>query len=148
MNYEITEKDKAKLRLIESCKELSTAKQLAVRVGISEKTVRIYLDELRDHVLKVTNTTPWLYLTNPNKTYIPKRKMTAREIRRQKYRESIQAEPEKLPVAKSKTLSTLGGYDYYIPVLGKEVPEKHAGWIGRKESPHIGCGSQAHVDMG
>jgi len=142
---EYTEQDQAKLKIIEACKELADIKQIAKRTGLCEGTVRARLHELEGYVLKVQNLFPSHYIANPKKTFKPKPKPTPLELRRQKY-EATKA-PKVLPVPTCKTLSALSDYAYYAPVPGREVEERHATWIGRREGAHIGNGSCALMEM-
>ena len=147
MSEEYEKKDLTKLKILAAMESLSTNRQICERTGFNEATVRAHVLELKDHVLHVTNVYPMLYMANPAKPFVPKPKMTERERRRKKYLESINKSPDPLPVARSQVLSSLGGYEYYIPVISRTVDEKHPKAPSRRRTPHIGCGSYAHVDM-
>lgn len=145
MSEEYAQKDLTKIKILAAMTELSTAKQICERTGLREATVRSHIEELKDHVLNVTNVYPMLFMANPAKTFTPKPKPSQRDLRRQRYLASVNREPDPLPVATKKVLSSLGGYDYYIPVISRTVDERHPKAPVGKRTPHIGSGSYAHM---
>jgi hypothetical protein len=136
--------DKSRLKILAACEEFSTTEEISERVGIHRATVSQYLSTLGDYVIREVGTRPWKYKRNPDKTFVPSKPLTREEVWRKMLEEKANQEYPLLPQG---PLSFLKPYEYYKPPVGREIEEKHAGWINRKEGSHIGCGSCAHLEM-
>lgn len=129
-----------KLQIIAACSELITAEDIAERIGLSVVTIRNYLNEMKDVVARFTEEKPWVYVAQPDDQTADKLK----ELRRKQHETEADLT---MPILPSGPLSFLSECERYIPPQGRKVKEKHATWIDRKSVPHIGCGSQAHVEL-
>jgi hypothetical protein len=136
--------DQSRLRVLAACEQWSCVKQISERVGLSKAAVGACLKKLDGYVIKNAKVYPWQFKKNPKRTYVP-RPINLRErarIERREAKRELQG-----VILPNGPLSFAREYERYTPPRGREVKETHGSWAGRKDSPHIGCGSQAHVEM-
>jgi len=136
--------DGSKKKILAACEDYMTTADIAKIVGIHRKTVCQYIRELGDCVLIHKGAVPWTYKKNPDKEFSPNPAMT-----RQQIWQSMKDAKENFtaPLLPQGPLSFLMEPKRYTPKEGRKVEEKHGSWITPKHTGHIGCGSQAYVEM-
>jgi hypothetical protein len=135
-----------KQMILATCNDFMTSGEIAEFVGVHHKTVCLYLRELGDCIIKVTDTRPWKYKRNPEKQFVPSQ-MTRSDVLR--LREEARV-PETYPILPQGPLSFLKECERYkLPKLTEDqkVKEGHGSWIHRQAETTIGSGSCAHLEL-